>query len=46
MKKYILLPLLLIGGLCSTPAVAETYVSGSFGLGMLGNSDATVGTVL
>jgi len=39
MKKKLLLPLLLAGGLCSTPAFAETYVSGSVGLGMMGNSD-------
>ncbi|MFZ4525460.1 MAG: outer membrane protein [Chlorobium sp.] len=40
MKKKLLLPLLLAGGLCSTPAFAETYVSGSVGLGMLGNVDS------
>ncbi len=39
MKKKLLLPLLLAGGLCSTPAFAETYVSGSIGLGMMGKSD-------
>ncbi len=41
MKKKLLLPLLLAGGLCSTPAFAETYVSGSVGLGMMGKSDAS-----
>lgn len=44
MKKTLLLPL-LVAGLWATPAVAETYVSASVGLGMLGNADATVGAV-
>jgi len=38
MKKFFL-PLLAVG-LWSTPALAETYVSGSVGLGSLGNADA------
>ncbi len=40
MKKTLLLSL-LVAGMWATPAVAETYVSASAGLGMLGNSEAT-----
>jgi len=44
MKKKLLLPLLLAGGLCSTPAFAETYVSGSVGLGMMSNAEVSYAT--
>ena len=38
MKKRLLLPLLL-AGMWATPAMANTYVSGSVGVGLLNNSD-------
>ncbi len=44
MKKKLFLPLLL-AGMWATPSFASTYVSGSVGLGLAGNSDATVSGV-
>ncbi len=41
MKKKLFLPLLL-AGMWATPALAAPYVSISGGLGMVGNSDATI----